>query len=177
MTNVVWVDVETTGLDPEEDFLLEVGITITSPGPVWAPIDSLSQVFPFNNTPGHDSVQVVQTMHETNGLWEECRKWMDLPFDSRGVEQQFMRFVEEHDALNSPMYGATAHFDRAWLRTNLPNFEIQFHYRNFDVSTLKAYAIAVRGDADWWMDREIHRALPDLQDSIANLVHFRNLFR
>lgn len=179
MANVAWVDVETTGLDVEMDYLLEVGITITTPGPIWAVVKELSVVYPFKKSE-FDEVNLhpaVLEMHKTNGLWDECEAMMETPFDSLAVQDMMIQFLHDNDAAGSPMYGNTVHFDRAWLKQELPALERVFHYRNFDVSTLKQYAIVIHGENYPWMDREIHRGCPDNQDAIANLTHFRNRFR
>lgn len=173
MSNVAWVDLETTGLDPLTECVVEVGITVTDPGPIWQPIASASWICHVPNVYWDYAASVVQEMHEANGLKSLS---LDASFTPEQHSDRILSFLKEHDALGSPMYGATVHFDRAFLVKFLPEVEKAFHYRNFDVSTLKQYAIAMNGDADWWMDREIHRALPDLADSIANLIHFRNIF-
>jgi len=180
MTNCAWVDVETTGLDPQTDFLLEVGIAITTDKD-WELLSTRNWVIPFKFDNADTNMEidpVVVAMHHNSNLWNDCASIDTNMYDAGGVETEILNYLKDCDALGSPMYGTTVHFDRAFLKNNLPRVEAAFHYCNFDVSTLKNYWIAVDGKDDCdCVDNEVHRALPDLMDSIENLTRFHRRFK
>jgi len=175
--NIAWLDIETTGLDQFDDRILEVGIVITTPGPDFLPVVYNNWVFPFLIDDALFVIpEVVVEMHNKNELWDECRNaWIEM-VDPGELEQEMIQFLVDNEADSSVMYGNTVHFDRAFLARHLAKLHEQFHYRNFDVSTLKQYALMFNKEYPW-IDREIHRGVPDCQDAIANAIHFRNVFK
>lgn len=171
--NSVWIDLETTGLDPVENDILEIAVMITSPGPDYQVLTGGSWVFPYLYHAGKGLANIVVEMHEGNNLWKECRDVYYHEKESHTVED-IIAFIVANDGVGSPMFGSTTHFDRAFLKEHLPKIEELFHYRNFDISTLKAYV------RDWFpefegKDRERHRAYPDIMDSHATLKQIQNL--
>jgi len=175
MPNALWLDIETTGLTPAKDWVLEVGMIITTPGPEFAVLSTQNWVLPYRVDLNHSVVPVVYEMHTKNGLWDECRTAYNAEFPGT-YESDMLEWMKENEAIGSVMHGATPSFDRSFLRLDFPGVEKAFHYRSFDVSTLKQFALFF--DPEFlWMDREIHRAIPDLRDSIANAIHFRNVFK
>jgi oligoribonuclease len=166
---MIWVDVETTGLDSLNDWLLEVGIVITEDGPEFEEVGRKNWVMAYdqNAAPFIKIPDVVMQMHTDSGLWDACKRSDNTSFDL--VDCEIADFI--NGAAGSPMAGATVHFDRAFLKEFLPRVEKLFHYRNFDVSTLKMVGL-MYDDMYYWADRAIHRALPDLEDSIENARNF-----
>lgn len=165
-----WVDVESTGLDTENDVLLEVGVIITD--------DDLTEIDRYSLTIWHphrvlhrSCDNFVRNMHIHSGLWSLVQS--DNSTTLFNANKFFTRWMERYPDL--PMCGSSVHFDRAMLRRWMPEFEARFHYRNVDVSTLKELAYR------WWpsmydsrpTDRKIHRVIPDIEDSIAELHHYR----
>lgn len=166
---IAWVDVETTGLDPRGNDLLEVGIVLTD--------DRLNELARMavliQPSPGRELMigDEVKAMHEDNGLWDECRS---SGRELEAAQYELTRWcVERFDRDNRPvMGGSSVHFDRAWLRAKMPLLEALFHYRNIDVSTLKELNRRFAFAQKWEGDRDLHRSLPDLEDSIAQCRHY-----
>jgi oligoribonuclease len=159
---LAWVDIETTGLDPLNDHLLEVGCVITEPdltivSEMGCVITSYRRVLPPE----------VRAMHEANGLLEECRGGWSIEEDSASAA--LGSFLSEHRAEGSPMCGSTVHFDRSFLRRYMPMLEMKFHYRNIDVSSVKELVNRWRPDIAEHLPvpAKKHRAIPDLYDTLA----------
>jgi oligoribonuclease len=131
--NLCWLDLETTGLDPLCDAILELGITITTKQ--LEPVASKSWVFrPSRNIRLKEIDPFVWKMHQDNNLWNESLTapiGFDLSVDQAGV------FISEHKAKGSPLCGSTISFDRNFLKVQAPELLQVLHYRNIDVSTLK----------------------------------------
>lgn len=170
---LAWVDVETTALEPRGGALLEVGMILTD--------DDLDE---FDRTsavltppPGYRLTMKpeVLALHDAgagNSLLAEC--------ESRGQSRDDAMFAlirwlsDRTDRL--VMAGNTVGFDRAWLKAKMPLLEALFHYRSIDVSSLKELNERWGFAPQWQGDRKLHRALPDLEDSIAELRHYRAAF-
>lgn len=165
---IAWIDVETTGLDPKSDRLLEVGVVLTD--------DDLRELdarsFVIEGGPGlRDSMtKVVLTMHVASGLLFECES--SSAQSCHSVESRLVAWLRGYDG-PLVMAGSTVGFDRAWLKAKMPTLERLFHYRSIDVSSLKELNRRWEFAEPWDGDRKIHRALPDLKDSIAELRHYR----
>ncbi|NUP07774.1 MAG: oligoribonuclease [Polyangiaceae bacterium] len=154
---LAWVDVETTGLNPDLDAILEVGIIITDRS--LTEIDRASWALGDAN-PASISDPKVLEMHTRSGLLAECEA-SDLEIDI--LDEIVCFFLKHQGAVGSPMCGSTVGFDRSFLRH--ARFAKLFHYRNFDVSTYRTEARLLGIEPP--PKREVHRALPDLEDSIA----------
>lgn len=168
---LAFVDIETTGLDPVNDLLLEVGAILTDDH--LSPIGRYSCVILHNPVDARlRAVPVVQDMHDANGLWKALAT--GKPIDV--AEDHLLTFLSlGGEAGMVPMCGSSVHFDRAWLKRWMPQAEAWFHYRNLDVSTLKIaaslwnpIACDLRPDG-----RDNHRVLSDLEDTLAELRWYR----
>jgi oligoribonuclease len=168
---LLWVDTETTGLDPDKDALLEVALVVTTNTLEVCWEDSW--VLPFEQ--GNIAIDpYVQKMHEKNGLWKAClNQHSGHPAD---VQHEIIREARVWTEPGTvPMCGSTIGFDRAFLKKHMPDLEKHFHYRNLDVSSFgelamrlypEAYANRPKADGN-------HRALSDVQGSIALLRYWR----
>lgn len=163
-----WIDVETTGLDPDDGYLLEIGCIITN--------DKLEEqgraAFLINSCAGiHDTLGIermqvccddfVREMHTKNGLWDDLRSKPTYTL------VQLVPILSEFIEKGAPLCGNSVHFDRLWLRAKMPEVEKLLHYRNIDVSTLKELYkrfVGVREKSE-----PKHRVLDDLEGSIAEL--------
>ncbi len=172
----VWIDIETTGLDPHEDLLLEVGvITTTDRGErLW----SASYLIRHDLIPHNQISDLIWKMHGTDGgclLFSGTSGCSSRGLYLEEVEKQIITDLFSATAIGSigPMCGASVHFDRAWLAVHMPNLHKLFSHRNIDVSSF------IESAKGWGIEvpqkkRNLHRALPDLADSIEIWNWFRN---
>ena len=172
--NLIWIDLEMTGLDTTTDLIIEIATIITdsqlnilAEGPVLAI---------------HQSDAVMNGMDEWNtrqhggsGLTERVRT---STIDEATAERQTIDFLTEYVPANtSPMCGNSICQDRRFLARCMPELEAYFHYRNLDVSTIKELAtrwspVVAKG----FKKGSTHLALDDTRDSIRELVYYREYF-
>ncbi|MGM0553751.1 MAG: oligoribonuclease [Pseudomonadota bacterium] len=172
--NLIWIDLEMTGLDPQTDRIIEVATIVTdkdlnvlAEGPVMAvfqPPDVLSGMDTWN-----------QTTHRKSGLLKRVRH---SDIDEAAAEQETLAFLNEHVPKGaSPMCGNSICQDRRFLARLMPELERYFHYRNLDVSTLKELARRWAPDVVSGLSKNgSHQALQDIRDSIDELRHYREHF-
>ena len=184
--NLAWIDLETTGLSPAADAILEIGVVITDMDlnvvnqRSWvcnpAGVDGRrGSVLAFTEITPH-----VWEMHTKNGLWRLSQESL---IDLTIAQAKARRFIGENDAAGSPACGGSVHFDRAFLKCQAPLLDSVFHYRNLDVSSIrnvfkffvpnvyeKSLYVARTGENK----EPEHRALDDLAFSIRELKFFLN---
>lgn len=172
----LWLDLETTGLDPAKGRILEFALLLVDDGPSgdMREIDSFSGVVHFDLEDADVPVDsYVRNMHTANGLWEECKAAeATIELVDEALEELCLN-------LGVPQYkgvlaGASVTFDRDWCRKHLPKFARFLSHRVFDVSTLKAAerSWADPKFADIKADR--HRALDDIRASLAEAREIRS---
>lgn len=171
---LIWIDLEMTGLDPERERIIEVATLVTdgelnviAEGPVIAVHQSdalLSGMDEWNTR-----------THGNSGLVERVRK---SQIDTREAERRTLEFLSAHVAPGtSPMCGNSIHQDRRFLEREMPELWAFFHYRNLDVSTLKELAKRWNPQAlEGFSKRNVHLAMDDIKESIAELAHYRKTF-
>lgn len=170
---LVWLDLETTGLDPVNDDILELGMVVTDDDLL--EIGRRSWVL-FNPGPDDRVHKVVREMHATNGLWAECAV---STLSRRTVERQAIEWLESIGVQmgEAPLAGNTIGFDRSFLREGMPQLLGHFHYRSIDMSTVNELA------RRWWpalynqrprpSETAAHRSLDDLDVSVALARFYR----
>jgi oligoribonuclease len=170
-TNLVWLDLEMTGLDPFRDEILEIATLVTD--------SDLSVVAEGPVIAVHQADPVLAAMddwnkehHGNSGLLERVRA---SHHDLRQAEQETLDFLQRHVAQgSSPLCGNSICQDRRFLARCMPRLEAFFHYRNLDVSTVKIlaqrWAPAV---AEAFQKESAHLAIEDIRESIAELRHYR----
>ena len=172
--NLVWIDCEMTGLDPEVDKLIEIAVIVTSPdlvhrveGPVLVIHQSDEQL------DGMDSWN--KGTHGKSGLIDKVKASTTTEAEA---EEKLIEFISKYAPRGaSPMCGNTIGQDRRFLVKYMPKLEAYFHYRNLDVSTLKELAKRWRPDIfNAFKKQQAHTALADVQESIDELVHYREQF-
>jgi oligoribonuclease len=172
--NLVWLDCEMSGLDPEKERLLEIAVVVTGPDLV-PRIDGPVLVI-------HQSDEVLDGMdswnkgtHGRSGLIDKVKA---STLDEAAAEQQLLEFVARYIPKNgSPMCGNTIGQDRRFLVKYMPKLEAYFHYRNLDVSTLKELAKRWKPAAyNAFKKQQAHTALADVHESIEELAHYRDTF-
>jgi oligoribonuclease len=182
MNRLVWIDLETTGLDAATDHVLEIGCVITDAD--LKPLASKSVlVWPNDPRWTMHALQArpaelglgpgVLDMHEASGLLRDLRQRASYALG--GAALVIGGFIEEHaPGATSPLCGSSVHFDRGFLVAKRCTAILsRVHYRNLDVSVLKNLA-RLWGYPAWEAPKEkSHRALDDLACSIAELEHYR----
>lgn len=171
----VFTDVETTGLDEWTHDLLEVAVLVTSDtletlsGRSWV-VEPRTKGYRERLDPK------VAAMHEQNGLFAAIDRGEGL--SPRVIAGQALAFLEKFKLSYPPMCGASVHFDRRFLRRQLPELEVFFHYRNIDVSTLKELRRIWYPDVTSSLEEpeKSHRALRDVEQTAELLRYYRQLF-
>ena len=167
-SNLIWLDLEMTGLEPEGDVILEIAIIIT---------DSHLNILAISQ-----SDEVLDNMsqwciehHGKSGLTQRCR---DSEVSLAEATQQSLAFVQEWVPQGkSPMCGNSIGQDRRFINKYMPDFEDHFHYRNLDVSTIKELARRWKPEVlDSVVKTGAHLALDDIKESIAELKVYREQF-
>jgi oligoribonuclease len=172
--NLVWLDCEMTGLDPERDRLIEIAVIVTGPnleprieGPVLVIHQSDAQL---------DLMDAWNKgTHGKSGLIDKVKA---STITEAQAEQQILEFMARYvPRQTSPMCGNSISQDRRFLVKYMPKLEEYFHYRNLDVSSLKELAKRWRPDVHAsFKKRQLHTALADVHESIDELVHYREHF-
>lgn len=172
--NLVWIDCEMTGLNPESDRLLEIAVIVTGPN-LMPRIEGPVLVI-------HQSDELLDGMdswnkgtHGRSGLIDKVKASRVTEAEA---EQQLIDFIAKYVPKGgSPMCGNTIGQDRRFLVKYMPKLEQWFHYRNLDVSTLKELAKRWRPDVyASFKKQQAHTALADVNESIDELLHYREQF-
>ena len=169
--NLIWIDLEMTGLSPETDLIIEIAtivtdkhLTVLAEGPVIAV---------------HQSAEVMAAMddwnrkqHGSSGLTERV---LASRVDTAAAERRTLQFLERWvEARRSPMCGNSICQDRRFLARYMPTLERYFHYRNLDVSTLKELAQRWAPQiAAAFRKNATHLAQDDVRESIRELEYYR----
>jgi oligoribonuclease len=169
--NLIWIDLEMTGLDPGADSILEIATVVTdkslnilSEGPEFAIRHELLRLEAMDDW--------NRNQHRKSGLWQRV---LDSTADLSGAEALTMDFlVRWVPPGKSPMCGNSICQDRRFLHRLMPRLERFFHYRNLDVSTIKELARRWAPEITKGFNKDsAHTALSDVRDSIAELRYYR----
>ena len=176
--NLVWIDLEMTGLDPATDRIIEIAVVVTDPqlgrrveGPVFAV---------------HQSDATLDAMddwnkgtHGRSGLIERVKtSTIDEASAEAQAEAAVIEFLKQYVPKGkSPMCGNSICQDRRFLAKTMPKLEDFFHYRNLDVSTLKELAKRWKPSAlEGFKKAQAHTALADIHESIDEMAYYREHF-
>jgi oligoribonuclease len=161
-----WTDLETTGLDPAKDSILEIAVLEAD---LSAPFDWTTRLHtPLRWKGDPASLQVkVRTMHETSGLLAACSEEATTLAD---VEAELLEVIPEvEDYGERPtLAGSSVHFDLSFLRVHMPRLAARFSHRVYDVSAVKIFCRSLGMPKDLVPRAEAHRALADVEESIRH---------
>ncbi len=172
--NLIWIDLEMTGLDTLNDRIIEIATIVTD--------SNLNILAEGPMVAIHQSADVMAGMDEWNtaqhgksGLTDRV---LNSTYSCADAEAQTLAFLKEHvPAGASPMCGNSICQDRRFMAREMPTLEAYFHYRNLDVSTLKELARRWRPEIMGGMKKQgSHLAMDDIRDSINELVYYREHF-
>ena len=170
--NLVWIDLEMTGLDPEKERIIEIATLITdsqlnyiAEGPniiIKQPQEFLDGMDEWN-----------QKQHGGSGLIEAVQK---SSISQQVAELETLEFISKYVSdKKSPMCGNTVSHDRRFLVEYMPTLEAYFNYRHIDVSTIKELATRWMNEAQVYEKNGAHRAMGDIKDSVEELRFYKNL--
>ena len=172
--NLVWIDLEMTGLDTLNDVIIEIATIVTDKN---LNIIAEGLVFAINQ-----KKQILDSMDEWNTRQHNRSGLVDRVLQSntssKDAEVSTIKFLEKYiDPGTSPMCGNSICQDRRFLSREMPNLENFFHYRNLDVSSIKELASRWRPELlNRLKKKSTHLAMDDIKDSIIELKHYRDLF-
>ncbi|WMY96907.1 MAG: oligoribonuclease [Arsenophonus sp.] len=172
--NLIWIDLEMTGLDPEKNRIIEIATVVTNStlnilaeGPVISIKQSEKQLLLMN--------EWNQKNHNKNGL---IKKVELSQYDEKKAELATILFLKKWVPIGvSPICGNSVAQDRRFLFKYMPTLEKYFHYRYLDVSSLKELAFRWKPNIlIGFRKKKTHRALEDIKESIAELAYYRKNF-
>ena len=172
--NLVWLDMEMTGLDPERERIIEMAMIVTdsnletlAESPVWVVHQSDEQLDAMDDW--------NKKTHGKSGLIERVRA---STLDEAAVEAEALAFMQQYvPQRTTPMCGNSIGQDRRFMVRYMPTLEDWFHYRNLDVSTLKELCKRWKPEvAAGFVKKGDHTALADIRESIEELRYYRDNF-
>jgi oligoribonuclease len=170
--NLVWIDCEMTGLNPETDCLVEVAVVITN-SDLELLDEGLDVVIKPRPESWNNMSEFVRNMHTESGLINEVENGLSLEDAEQVILDYVKRFVP--NAKEAPLAGNTIGTDRMFLNKYMPQLDQHLHYRNIDVSSIKELTRRWYARVYFQLPKKDggHRALADILESIQELRYYR----
>lgn len=172
--NLIWIDLEMTGLIPNDDRIIEVATLVTNADlEIIAEGPSIAVKQSDELMAGMDDWN--QRHHSATGLIERVK---NSDANEQDAERKTIEFLSEFSEKNaSPMCGNSICQDRRFLANYMPELEAYFHYRNLDVSSIKELVRRWKPEImNGFTKKGTHAAMDDIKDSVAELVYYREHF-
>ncbi|MCP4272485.1 MAG: oligoribonuclease [Gammaproteobacteria bacterium] len=172
--NLIWVDLEMTGLEPKTDKVIEIATIVTD--------KDLNILAEGPTIAIHQSDETLAKMDEWNtshhGASGLTQRVKDSSEDEQSASRKTIEFLSQYvPASSSPMCGNTICQDRRFMVEHMPELEAFFHYRHIDVSTIKELAKRWKPDfLEGFEKKGSHLAMDDIRESIAEMVYYREHF-
>ncbi len=168
--NLIWIDLEMTGLDTDNDLIIEIATIITDPQ-----LDILAEGPVIAIHQSNDILDAMDewntTQHTNSGLVDRIKNSQYTVQDAENKTLEFVqKFVTER---SSPMCGNSICQDRRFMHRLMPTLEKYFHYRNFDVSTVKEAVKRWYSNGPEFKKESSHLAMDDIRDSINEMRFYR----
>ena len=171
--NLIWIDLEMTGLDPDKEKIIEIATLVTD--------SDLNIVAEGPNLIISQAKEILDSMDEWNqnqhgksGLIEEV---IESNITEQAAEIETLDFISKYVGEKiSPMCGNTVSHDRRFLSKYMPRLEAYFNYRHIDVSSFKEVAVRWMNEAQVYEKKGSHRALGDIKESVEELKFYKKIF-
>ena len=170
--NLIWIDLEMTGLDPEQERIIEIATIITD--------SNLTIIAEGPNLIIHQPKELLENMDEWNknqhGNSGLIKAVNESSISEQAAEIETLEFVSKYVGnKKSPMCGNTVSHDRRFLTKHMPNLESYFHYRHIDVSSVQELVSRWMNDAQTYEKNGSHRAKEDIIESINELKLYKEI--
>ncbi len=172
--NLIWVDLEMTGLNPESDTIIEIATIVTS-----ADLEIIAEGPVFAISHSEETISGMDEWNtKTHGESGLIRRIREEGVSMREAELKTLEFVRNHvPERKSPMCGNSICQDRRFMSREMPELKDHFHYRNLDVSTLKELAMRWKPELlEQFTKSGAHTALADIRESIEEMRFYRQHF-
>ncbi len=171
--NLIWIDLEMTGLDPNKEKIIEIATLVTD--------SDLNILAEGPNLIISQAKEILDSMDEWNqnqhgksGLIEEV---IQSNITEQAAEIETLDFISKYVGEKiSPMCGNTVSHDRRFLSKYMPRLEAYFNYRHIDVSSFKEVAVRWMNEAQVYEKKGSHRALGDIKESVEELKFYKKIF-
>lgn len=169
MNKIIFLDLETTGLDANTDSILEVGLVITN--------GDLNEICTYSNVVGHSEETLAKMngwcwkTHTESGLVKSVRASFE---DLQEIEQSIIEIIDEEFGADKPILaGSSIHFDRSFIKKHMPYLDRRLHYRMIDTSSFKeAYRLMFGHERPSYGYVCAHRVIDDCRASISELKYY-----